>query len=222
MRNLDEISLVAFLCHELANPLTSIFGKLSIFELGKKEEFEKKHNISLLSSIKFDANRISRILAEAASSNVDCSIGSGFSGTKINSCDLIKKISTSFLSERVDFFYQKENVNLFIDEFSVVQACVNVIGNAIKCSPEKSRVTVKGFKSEKSLIILVKDSGRGIPGKNWEDVFYPFSRLNKSETPGLGLGLYLSKLFILRNGGSLRVKESGDAGTIFEIELPIV
>lgn len=222
MRNLDEVGLVSFLCHELSNPLTALFGKLSIFEMGKREEFEKKYAVSLLSSIRFDADRISRILSEASSATRDEVIGSGFSRKKIKSFELLKKISASFLNDNVYFYLPNEDVTIFVDEFSIIQAFVNIIGNAVKFSKEYAKVTVSAFVSEKNLIVLVSDSGCGIPEESWEKVFDPFVRLNKKDIPGLGIGLYLSKIFILRNDGSLRIKESGDSGTIFEIKLPIV
>ena len=73
-------------------------------------------------------------------------------------------------------------------------------------------------------MIEVKDTGCGIPEGFRESVFQPFFRVDKSrsrEKGGVGLGLSLVWEIAHLHGGDVRVRESGEIGTLIELTLPI-
>ena len=73
-------------------------------------------------------------------------------------------------------------------------------------------------------MIEIKDTGCGIPEDFRESVFQPFFRVDKSrsrEKGGVGLGLSLVWEIAHLHGGDVRVRESGETGTVIEMTLPI-
>ena len=73
-------------------------------------------------------------------------------------------------------------------------------------------------------MIEIKDTGCGIPEDFRESVFQPFFRVDKSrsrEKGGVGLGLSLVWEIAHLHGGDVRIRESGETGTVIEMTLPI-
>ena len=99
----------------------------------------------------------------------------------------------------------------------------NLTENAIKYNKDNGKVRISAYKDNSSVIILVEDTGNGIPCEYREKIFEPFFRVDKSrsrELGGVGLGLALVREIVRLHGGSVSVKKSGKEGTVLEIELP--
>jgi signal transduction histidine kinase len=63
----------------------------------------------------------------------------------------------------------------------------------------------------------ISDNGRGVPRKDWENVFEPFYTTKAS---GIGLGLAIARKILEQHSGTIRVKSQEGAGSCFEILLP--
>jgi signal transduction histidine kinase len=138
-------------------------------------------------------------------------------------------------------FIEKRNQKLIIDASRILPAITadrnklrdaieNLIGNAIKFTPDGGTVTVRAYKKDESIVIEVKDQGPGIPPNDIPYIFEPFFstqdvlRHSSGEADyqkrGIGLGLTVTRHFILLHGGKVDVV-SGPGGSTFVIELPI-
>lgn len=101
----------------------------------------------------------------------------------------------------------------------------NLIDNAVKYggSPPEVLVHVDRPRGEQ-VTVKITDNGKGIPADQRRKVFGRFVRLGSElerSTPGTGLGLYLVRNVTTAIGGTIRVRERGDAeGTVFEVTLP--
>ena len=89
----------------------------------------------------------------------------------------------------------------------------------------QSRTSTKGgvSGSGSSILIMLKDTGFGIPEEDWETIFQPFYRLESSRSRqqgGVGLGLALAGEIVKLHQGTLRVVESSSAGTTLQVTLP--
>ena len=94
--------------------------------------------------------------------------------------------------------------------------------NAIKYNKPCGQVTVTAAKQDKNICLTVSDTGNGIPEELKERVFEPFFRVDKSRSRalgGVGLGLALVHEIVRVHGGSIRVKDNHEGGTIFEVLL---
>jgi signal transduction histidine kinase len=88
------------------------------------------------------------------------------------------------------------------DEVKVYDILLNLLGNAVKYSPSGSRIQVDFHNTRKGFEVRVRDEGPGIPKAELGLIFRPFFRGSQAEgVPGLGLGLYISRLYAKRLNG---------------------
>lgn len=113
---------------------------------------------------------------------------------------------------------------LRLDLFLLQQALVNLIENAAKYSPPKSRITIAARVKDARVELDVSDTGLGIPKDELERVFDRFYRGVPAESgpAGSGLGLAICRAFVEANGGKVHaISEGGGTGATFRITLPI-
>jgi signal transduction histidine kinase len=104
----------------------------------------------------------------------------------------------------------------------LLQVISNLIGNALDALPSGGKLHLRLRKNEQQVLLVIADTGRGIPAEDLPPIFTPFFT-TKGER-GTGLGLALAKKIIDRHGGTIRVRSSTRkslSGTIFRISLPI-
>jgi two-component system, chemotaxis family, sensor kinase Cph1 len=96
----------------------------------------------------------------------------------------------------------------------------NIIGNAIKFTPERGRITLRTESRPGELLIIVDDSGPGIPPEERAHVFDRYRRGHASRE-GTGLGLYIAKGIVLAHGGSIWAEAAAGGGSRFCLTLPL-
>ena len=104
------------------------------------------------------------------------------------------------------------------------RAVYNLVENAIKYNRPNGSVTVSVKEKNGQAMILVKDTGIGISPENQKKIFDPFFRLDKSRSRamgGAGLGLALVDSIAREHGGSVKVLESNEKGSIIALMLPV-
>ena len=104
------------------------------------------------------------------------------------------------------------------------RAVYNLVENAIKYNRPNGSVTVSMKEKNGQAMILVKDTGIGISPENQKKIFDPFFRVDKSRSRamgGAGLGLALVDSIAREHGGSVKVLESNEKGSIIALMLPI-
>jgi signal transduction histidine kinase len=114
-----------------------------------------------------------------------------------------------------------------MDAVRVRQALLNLVGNALKFTPEGGRVWVRGFLShpDGGLRIEVEDTGPGIPTEEHERIFVEFQQAPVAHAAGrpegAGLGLTLARRFVEMHGGRLWVESEVGRGSTFIVTLPV-
>jgi len=101
---------------------------------------------------------------------------------------------------------------------------LNVIGNAIKYTPEHGIITVNISPQENGVCIKVIDTGIGIPEKDLERIFERFYRVDKARSRqlgGTGLGLSIAKEIAESHGGTIQAKSKLHEGTEITVFLPV-
>lgn len=122
------------------------------------------------------------------------------------------------------------------DQERIVQVLVNLLGNAVKFSPEGARVLVKGRKQGNHVRVEVRDRGRGIPEDKIGQVFDRFYQVQAKEDRGLksknepgetkvsgqgtGLGLSICKNIVELHGGKIGVFAGEEGGCVFWFTIP--
>ena len=111
------------------------------------------------------------------------------------------------------------------DQARIRQVLVNLLGNAVKFTPERGAVTV-GTAARDSRgapwgEVRVSDTGPGIPEAERAAIFEPYYRSTETaRAPGVGLGLAISHALVVRMGGELAVVSELGAGSTFVLGLP--
>jgi len=102
----------------------------------------------------------------------------------------------------------------------VLQILLNLIGNAIRYSPEGSRISVSVAREDGRARAIVTDDGPGLEPEDQARVFEKFERLGRSGDGGSGLGLYISRRLARAMGGELSVESEEGEGASFILDLP--
>lgn len=232
-KELDQLkdSFVANVSHELRTPLVAIDKSLS-FILNKttgeispgQEELLSmaQRNLKRLSLLINDLLDLSKLEAgkmelKRQASSIGKIINESIEGlniwAKTKSIEIIKKIQEGL-----------PQVN--VDQNRIIQVLNNLIGNAIKFTPNNGNITVAAnFQSEKGEIeISVQDTGIGIPKENLPKIFDKFFQASErvpTDISGTGIGLSIAKEIVELHGGRIwAVSEEGEgAKFIFTLSL---
>jgi PAS domain S-box-containing protein len=103
------------------------------------------------------------------------------------------------------------------------QVLINLVGNAIKFTPEGGKIELAAQQLGEVVRIEVRDSGPGIPSEEQERIFEAFHRLRQSDktSEGSGLGLAITRRLVELHGGHLGLDSKPGSGSCFYFTLPI-
>lgn len=113
-----------------------------------------------------------------------------------------------------------------IDVQRIEQVITNILNNAVKYSPQGDAILITLSKDDtnKQAIVSIKDDGIGIPAQQQARIFGRFERADNVYTHGIygtGLGLYLSRELMERNGGRIWFQSIEERGTTFFVSFPL-
>lgn len=118
-------------------------------------------------------------------------------------------------------FQITESISASYDRKWTLEALNNVVDNAVKYSPEGSRVEIRIRRFEFYACIEVADEGPGIPEEERAGIFGRFCRGKQvQQEEGVGLGLYLTREILERENGYVKVSARQEGGSCFSLYLP--
>lgn len=207
--------------HELRTPLAVMSTKFEVFEKNKNpDEADYKEAIGMARTQTDRLSHVIDILLEM---------------TELQSAPKSDSISLAEITEEVicDLVAvaEKKSISLVQDDGEarltgsdtlVYRAIYNLIENAIKYNKEDGKVSVAITEDENFAKVIITDTGSGIAKEDWDKIFEPFFRVDKSRSRsmgGAGLGLALVKEIAVRHGGDVKVIESSNKGSSIELSL---
>lgn len=229
--------------HELRTPLAVLQTNLEVFE--KKQEPEMVEYRQLFTMIKEQTARLSQLVGtlldmtnlksvprtdhvslEELVDEVFCDLdpvaekaGISIHFDDSSSQDLYTDVHTPDASA-----LNNNILNITGSYVLLYRAVYNLVENAIKYNRPNGSVTVSVKEKNGQAMILVKDTGIGISPENQKKIFDPFFRVDKSRSRamgGAGLGLALVDSIAREHGGSVKVLESNEKGSIIALMLPV-
>ena len=102
----------------------------------------------------------------------------------------------------------------------VLQILVNLIGNAVRYSPDSGTVWIRTTAEQGRALVIVADQGKGIAPEDQARIFEKFERVDPGEPGGSGLGLYIARRLARAMGGDLAVDSAPGQGARFVLSLP--
>jgi len=109
------------------------------------------------------------------------------------------------------------------DEDKLRRTLVNLLGNAIKFSPEESTITLSVKQQSPSLVFSVSDKGEGIPKEYFERIFEKFGQVEtrkSGQKMSTGLGLTFCKMAVEAHGGKIWLESETGKGSTFFFTIP--
>ena len=102
----------------------------------------------------------------------------------------------------------------------VLQVLLNLVGNAIRYSPDNSQIWIRLEDAGARARVVVADQGPGLSAEQQAKLFEKFERLGRSDETGSGLGLYISRRLARAMGGELSVESAPGQGARFNLDVP--
>lgn len=227
--NAAKTEFIAMAAHELRNPIAQISTTNHLLSrVGPLNDTQQR----LLEKINFSLERMKALLVDLD----DVSrLEVGNLRLKIKQLDLqqlIFKIAESFdhdLQERhhaLDINIPDDLPLALADRERMIQVLTNLLGNAIKYTPNKGQIYITAVHEKQHHVIhvAIQDTGLGIQADEQELIFSKFFRSEDSgvrERPGTGLGLYITKELIVKQNGRIWFDSKYGEGTTFHFTLPI-
>jgi signal transduction histidine kinase len=101
-----------------------------------------------------------------------------------------------------------------------LQILVNLVGNAVRYSPDGAMVWIRGERSTGFVAVIVADQGKGVAEADQARIFEKFERVDPTEPGGTGLGLYIARRLARAMGGDIVVDSAPGQGARFILTLP--
>lgn len=222
--NSKKDEFIGLASHELKTPITSIKGYLQIIERNA-DNWER--NKSFISKTHSQVDKLAGLINDLL--NVS-KIETGklpFNFTKYNMVNLVQEVSElmhySNNTHRIELSVPERELMVTADRQRIEQVIINLIGNAIRYSPNADMVKVELYEIGDRIKVSVQDFGIGIEENHLERIFSRFYRVDElaAHMSGLGIGLYISKEIIDRHGGQLSVVSDPGKGSTFSFEIPV-
>ena len=121
---------------------------------------------------------------------------------------------------RLESWVETETPRVLADGGRVLQVFTNLVGNAIKFTPEGGSVTIRGGPHEDRACFSVQDTGIGISTDHLSHVFDRYWQAKHTRRGGTGLGLAISRGIVEAHGGELWAESTEGEGTTFYFTLP--
>lgn len=217
---------VSNVSHELRSPLTSMRGFLEAMQDGTigREEYDKYIDV-VLSETRRMTTMVNDLLDLAR-------IESGKTAIKLEIFDINELIRRTLITFEARIYDQQMEVEVkfaqeqyFVeaDSAQISQVLRNIIDNAIKYSPPRSKLRIATYALRKEVYVSIQDSGQGIPEEDVPHVFDRFYKVEKAHTPtkqsGTGLGLSIVKRIIDQHGQTITLKSVRGKGSNFTFTL---
>ena len=207
--------------HELRTPLALMQAQLELFSAEHPDLLpETAEFLSLLREQTERLTQMTKTLLEMSN------LQQVARNEQIQLAPMIEEIFTDLapLAEKKGIALEREGDGVMIGSDALIYRMLfNLTENAVKYNRPDGSVRISVAQEDKMLHIRVADTGSGIPEEFRRSIFQPFFRVDKSrsrEYGGVGLGLSLVWEIAGLHGGSVRVEESSERGTVFAVELP--
>jgi signal transduction histidine kinase len=234
--NAASIAKSDFLSHMSHDIRTPINGIMGMTEIALKNIDDKDRVLDCLQKIDGSSGHLLSLVNDV----LDMSrIESGkvqISHKPLNILELLRHCS-SIISGQLqgrdimftEEFENIENPHILGDELHLRQVLINILGNAVKFTPDGGRIyfRVREFSAEGEAArfhIEIEDTGIGMKPEFLPHIFEPFAQEdggNRSSYKGTGLGMSITKKFMDLMGGIVEVQSEPGKGTLFRLELPV-
>lgn len=220
-------SFVANVSHELKTPMTSIGGFIDGILDGTIEPDKQEYYLGIVSD---EVKRLSRLVQSMLNM---ARLESGEFALRPELFDLRELIFSVVISQEQIIEQRKlkitgldglQSVSVKADKDLIHQAVYNLVDNAVKFTPESGNISFSLKTENRKAVLLITNTGAGIPQKDIPYIFERFYKVDKSRSAvknSTGIGLYIVKTVVNAHSGAVAVASREGEWTTFKVTLPI-
>lgn len=217
--------VLAIVSHDLRNPLNAVMLATSLLKMSAEIDADEREQ---LDAVDVSAQRMKRLIEDL----LDVTRVEG--GQRL-SIDPDRIDIESLFNETYELFKSQATTSsitlhhavapgvppVYADRHRVIQVLSNLIGNALKFTPEGGMVTFRAEPQDGFVLFTVADTGPGIPRENLDKIFNPYWQAKRTARLGAGLGLPIAKGIVESHGGRIWVESAPGEGTKFYFTLQV-
>ncbi|MFN2588940.1 MAG: sensor histidine kinase [Actinomycetota bacterium] len=226
LEELDRLKndFVATVSHELRTPLTAMIGAAKTLVRGG-DQMSAEERESFLQMIQRQGDRLLRLTQGVLSGAQLEAGGAGPRRERIELASLAREVAGELQAARggsheIEVTADPAEPVAWGDPTALRQIMTNLVENALKYSPDGSKVRVGVYDLSSETLLEVSDRGRGIASAEIGTIFERFRQMDSSSGAGFGLGLYIVKGLVEQHRGTIEVESEPGAGTTFRVRLP--
>lgn len=213
-------SLISDVSHQVRTPLTNIMLYVGLLQ----EQDLDRSTMLLVDKIQKQSMKLDFFMKELVKSSYAeqemISIHPEMTGVEEIINTACQMVELAALKKRIDIVTEVTEAPCYADKKWTTEAIGNVLDNAVKYSPEDSQVKVSMIPYESFICIQIADQGIGIREEEQGMVFERFYRSKDvSSEPGFGIGLYLVREVLVKQGGYVKIKSEIGKGTTVQLYL---
>ncbi|WXG39407.1 MAG: MEDS domain-containing protein [Candidatus Freyarchaeum deiterrae] len=214
--------LAATVGHDLRNPLQSIFGLLYLANKNLNPQAtsngKQKNDLGeLLQTIEGQVDYMRKIVSDLE--DYAKPVKPQLVETSLHQL-IDETFSAITIPEKVQVSIgiQEDFPQLMVDQAMMRRVLDNLVTNAVQAMPNGGRLTIKASETDDNALIIVEDTGVGIPEENLPKIFQP---LFTTKPKGQGFGLPACKRLVEAHGGSITVESEVGKGSTFTVKIPL-
>ncbi len=224
--NRAKDQFLARLSHELRTPMAPILGIASLLEIDESLPGEIREQLHV---VRRNAEVEARLIDDLLDLTRITQGTFALNREVVNLARLIEQsietaVGPTLASRRHRLAIELDagNLTAWGDPIRLTQALCNLLTNAVRYTPEGGTIAVRSWRQgAESLVIEIRDSGRGFAEEYLPRLFEAFERAGAPEEGGLGLGLWIARSIVDDHGGTLTAESPGvGLGATFRISLP--
>ncbi|MEV7428442.1 ATP-binding protein [Nocardioides sp. NPDC092400] len=230
LREVDRAkdAFVSSVSHELRTPITSIMGYLELLGDGSYGPLTPDQG-KALKRVSDNSGRLLGLIDELLTLSRLSEDGLALSTRAFDLREVVREgyavVAPAWAHRRLEVSLDlpEEPVEFVGDRDMLERVVVNLVGNAVKFTPEGGAVSVVLGGHGSEVHLDVRDTGVGIPHQEIEQLFSRFFRSSialEKAIPGSGLGLSITRAIVEKHGGAIDVESAVGRGTLFRVRMP--
>jgi signal transduction histidine kinase len=228
-KDLEKVKneFIATASHDLKNPITTISGFSNLLEQVGPLNHQQHEFVNYIKSATLNMTELVQNMMSLAQMDMDVQI----KHIAVDMQKLVAEMATEFTPQAskkeqiLNFTPLSTPVSVSGDLLQLRQLLRNLLGNAIKYTPNGGDIQLNTKMSGTQILIDIQDSGFGIPATDLPFIFDRFYRVREgkaSEVEGNGLGLAIVKSIVEQHGGQINVQSEPNKGSCFTVTLPTI
>ena len=218
--------VLAIVSHDLRNPLNATTLASSLLQTSESITGDEREQLEI---IDLSAKRMRRLIEDLLDvTRLEGGKRLPVERTRVEVAPLIADTNGLFKAEaatksvRIEVDVDERTPAVHADRHRVLQVLSNLVGNALKFTPQGGTVRVAAKAIDEARVrFAVSDTGPGIPQEHLHDIFKQYWQAKRTERMGAGLGLPIAKGIVEAHGGEIWVESLQNRGTTFYFTLPI-